>query len=796
MTQSIQAEVKKAKVNPLLLPGVAIMQRLRMPIKLSTLSLLLVIPLLVVTYFELTSLMGDYATARSELDGVLVAQHVSDLAADVQLHRKASLGVFASGSEADTLRQQAVQHMQSDMATLEADFKVYPALAQTAEWDGVRTRLQGIQALNGAADASTWAAYSDAYDDLSAMMFRTAEKSTLALDPVDATYYLQDVLTGQMLDWHESLMLLQLQGGAWLAGKAGTAVTPELLLSMATHLDHSTHALQQRLQALDRADPGNGLSQFEPLLKQAQAYMQRAREVAGKAPLAADQVAYVAQGEQLQLAGHQFALEVGTLLRQQLEARKAHSLAQAFFLGSMAGLGLLAVGYLTLCFSVATVASMGALHDAIREGMHGNLATHVEVPGSDELAKISKEFEQMLNVLSTLVADVRSASSMVTHVGAQLVEDGHSLSQRTQSQAVSLEEATTNVGRVSDTVARNSEAAQEVSLMTKSLHAEAGNASTMMTQTVEGLGALKTTSDRMRDIIGTIDGIAFQTNLLALNAAVEAARAGEQGKGFAVVAAEVRGLARRSQSAAAEVRSLIAESSSRVSDTVDEIKAVSGLMTSLVTGISEIAYNVETMADGSAKQSIALSEVVQTVGDLDRVTIENSGLVERTSHRSARLMQRSRQLENAVTYIRLRQGTADEALAIVNRAYELVQAIGLDAAFPTFHDKNAEFIDRDLYIFVLDRHGTYRVMGADVTRVGTHLSQAAGIGDAALVLEDAWHRCEQGGGWVEYNITNPVTGDVRGKSSYVLPLNDQMLIGCGAYRSALTDSDDRSALGE
>jgi hypothetical protein len=326
--------------------------------------------------------------------------------------------------------------------------------------------------------------------------------------------------------------------------------------------------------------------------------------------------------------------------------------------------------------------------------------------------------------------------------------------------------------------------------MTKSLHAEAGNASVMMEQTVGGMTALKTTSERMREIIGTIDGIAFQTNLLALNAAVEAARAGEQGKGFAVVAAEVRSLARRSQSAAAEVRSLIAESSSRVVETVAEIQAVSGLMTSLVTGISEIAFNVEAMADGSARQSIALTEVVQAVGDLDRVTIENSGLVDRTSHRSNRLMQRSRQLESAVTYIRLRQGTADEAMALTNKAFDLLQSVSCEEASSAFHDKNGEFIDRDLYVFVFDRRGVYRVMGADFNRVGSSLFDAPGV-DAQQLLDDAWHRCEQGGGWVEYNIINPVSGDVRGKSSYVLPLNDELLVGCGAYRSALTDFDTK-----
>ena len=303
------------------------------------------------------------------------------------------------------------------------------------------------------------------------------------------------------------------------------------------------------------------------------------------------------------------------------------------------------------------------------------------------------------------------------------------------------------------------------------------------------MAGLQATSERMREIIGTIDGIAFQTNLLALNAAVEAARAGEQGKGFAVVAAEVRSLARRSQSAAAEVRSLIADSSTKVSATVTEIESVGRLMGSLVTGISEIAQNIETMADGSAKQSIALAEVVQAVGDLDKVTIENSGLVDRTSHRSARLMQRSRQLENAVTYIKLRQGTADEALDITTRAHALVQSAGLEAASDIFHDPNGGFVDRDLYVFVFDRQGIYRVIGVDRKRVGTSLFDTPGV-DAQQLVDDAWHRCEQGGGWVEYNIINPATGDVRGKSSYVLPLNNELLIGCGAYRSALTDSDE------
>jgi signal transduction histidine kinase len=187
------------------------------------------------------------------------------------------------------------------------------------------------------------------------------------------------------------------------------------------------------------------------------------------------------------------------------------------------------------------------------------------------------------------------------------------------------------------------------------------------------------------------------------------------------------------------------------------------------------------MADGSVKQSIALAEVVQTVGDLDKVTIENSGLVDRTSHRSNRLMQRSRQLEEAVTYIKLRQGTTDEAMALATKALDLISRVGFDQAYASLHDKTGEFVDRDLYVFVFDRAGVYRVMGADVNRVGTTLFDAPGV-DAQQLLDDAWDRCAQGGGWVEYDIINIASGDVRSKASYVMPLDNERLVGCGAYR--------------
>jgi signal transduction histidine kinase len=315
------------------------------------------------------------------------------------------------------------------------------------------------------------------------------------------------------------------------------------------------------------------------------------------------------------------------------------------------------------------------------------------------------------------------------------------------------------------------------------MQAAVEKAGSTMQDSVKSMHNLQSTASHMTEIIGTIDAIAFQTNILALNAAVEAARAGEQGRGFAVVASEVRSLAQRSQEASSQVRSLIANSSEQVSASVADISQAGVQIQKLVTGIREISQQIQSIANDSLTQSNALTAVVQTVGNLDQMSTENAALVDRTGHRSSRLMQRSQQLDEAVSHIMLRQGTADQAMRLTQMAYEHLKKVGFEQASRDFHDKSGPFVDRDLYIFVFDRQGVYRVMGADKSKVGTSLHDVQGV-DAQKLITDSWYRCENGGGWVEYNIVNPQTGDVRGKASFVLPISNELLIGCGAYKSA------------
>jgi methyl-accepting chemotaxis protein len=765
------------------------MQRLTMPVKLFSLAGILVIPLLTISFFQLQRLYNDHDIARLESQGAETVRRLTDLVVQVQTHR-GQTNVILSGNPAPAAQRETTRgKLREAMAAVDAQVRDAPRLGLDEPWPKLRSRLEPLLQVGAVADrAAVFAEHTARVDDLRRLVLYAGETSGLLLDPVAETYFLMTIVVDRLIPWIEQMGLARGAGAGLLARSDATPQQVLPAASGASIIGVQMVRIGEIMESLQRAG--------EPMPKSwgaaqsaARSFNELIQTALGTGTVNGDLAAFFAAGTRAIDAAIALQQEANTRLIELLDARAGASMRLLVMLAVLFGAAILCTLYIIASFFRATVDSLNNMRDVMHKGTEGNLAERVAIRGSDELAEIAREFEQMLMTLSSLVADVRSAAALVTHVGDMLVEDAQNLSDRTQAQAASLEQATANVSNISDDVTRNSDAASQVSTTTRGLHGEADEAGSLMHETINNLGPLQQTTARMSEIIGTIDGIAFQTNILALNAAVEAARAGEAGRGFAVVASEVRNLAHRSQQAAAEVRQLIAESSDRVGATVADIDRVGRLMDSLVRGIREATTQVAGIAEVSARQSVALKEVVQAVGDLDRVTSQNSALVERTGHRSHRLTARSRQLLDAVAHIRLREGTADEAHELAVRAAEHFKAVGFDRASRDFHDRSGVWLDRDLYVFGLDRAGTYRIMGADIAKVGSSVHQAQGV-DGAKLVKDAWYRAEQGGGWVEYNIVNPVTGDVRGKSSFVIPVADDLLLGCGAYRSAITGDLD------
>jgi len=285
----------------------------------------------------------------------------------------------------------------------------------------------------------------------------------------------------------------------------------------------------------------------------------------------------------------------------------------------------------------------------------GDLSHSVPHTGSDEIGHLLGQMDTMRSNLHRVISQVRSGSDAIASAASEVATGTLDLSNRTESQASSLEETAAASEELASTVQHNADNANQAKHLATSASDVASRGGAAVTQVVQTMEAINTSSRKIVDIIGVIDGIAFQTNILALNAAVEAARAGEQGRGFAVVASEVRSLAGRSAEAAREIKTLITDSVDKVGVGTAQVAQAGVTMQEIVAGIQRVADIVGEIAAASSEQSIGIAQINQAVTQLDGVTQQNAALVEETSAASSALQEQARDLAALAASFKLEQ---------------------------------------------------------------------------------------------------------------------------------------------
>jgi len=277
-------------------------------------------------------------------------------------------------------------------------------------------------------------------------------------------------------------------------------------------------------------------------------------------------------------------------------------------------------------------AEQQAVVDGLAQGLSnlsdGDLTFRLNTGFAAEYEKLRADFNAAMVKLQSAMSGIVGASSGIRSGTREISEASENLARRTEQQAASLEETAAALDEITVTVRQTADGAERARQSMAATQGDAERGGMVVSQAVQAMGAIETSSDEIAKIIGVIDEIAFQTNLLALNAGVEAARAGESGRGFAVVASEVRALAQRSAEAAKEIKTLISASSEQVGKGVELVAQTGEALQRIVAQVTEVNAVIATIAASAKEQAIGLAEVNVAVNQMDQVTQQNAAMVE------------------------------------------------------------------------------------------------------------------------------------------------------------------------
>ena len=293
----------------------------------------------------------------------------------------------------------------------------------------------------------------------------------------------------------------------------------------------------------------------------------------------------------------------------------------------------------------------------VTEGMErmvaGDLTQGVEVRSSDELGRMARDFNNLLDRFQALFGQLREASSQVASGATELSATAGEVG-RTAGEIAAFSEGQRRASE--NTSAAMTEFAASIQEVAQNIQAS-GSATEAMVKatddgaqqgaaTVKAMQAIREATQEMVRAVAVIQDIARQTNLLSLNAAIEAAKAGVHGKGFAVVAEEVRKLAERSAEAARQIGNLITQTEEAMREGILTVEATEG-------AIRTLQANIQGVAAAAREISVATEEQGRTSDEVARQVQESALATERSAAASTELAQTVEEVNRTAEHLSL-----------------------------------------------------------------------------------------------------------------------------------------------
>ena len=278
-------------------------------------------------------------------------------------------------------------------------------------------------------------------------------------------------------------------------------------------------------------------------------------------------------------------------------------------------------------------------------------APSVNYPG--EFEKIKQNILTIENELGATLSSMNSSSDEVLSGSGLMSEGSQTLADGTTKQAAAIQQISATIADVTSKVAATAQNAAKAGEISRQTEEEVNRQDTSISNMVNAMNEISTTSREIEKIIKTIEDISFQTNILALNAAVEAARAGDAGKGFAVVADEVRNLANKSAEAAKSTTALISASINAVENGSKIAAETAESMKKVKEKTAETGELIVLIADASAEQTESINEINNGIEQVSQVVQMNSATAEETAASCEELTGQSKLLKDQIARFRV-----------------------------------------------------------------------------------------------------------------------------------------------
>ncbi|RKZ73325.1 MAG: hypothetical protein DRQ57_14765 [Gammaproteobacteria bacterium] len=280
----------------------------------------------------------------------------------------------------------------------------------------------------------------------------------------------------------------------------------------------------------------------------------------------------------------------------------------------------------------------------------GDLTQQIETDYVGTFEQLKNDINTTVTKLTEVITAMLQTAKIVNSESDQISQRNFNLSKRTGSQAASLEETAATMQQMTATVEQNAAHTIQAAKLADQAKQKAKSGGEIINSTIQAMAKISQSSQKISDIIGVINEIAFQTNLLSLNAAVEAAHAGEQGRGFAVVATEVRNLAQRSAKAAKEIKALIQDSTVKVEEGTKLANQSGEILDKIVFSSRKVSDIISEIAAATQQQSAGIHQINTAMLQMDNVTQQNAALAGEASSTGNLVKEQAQKLEEQVAF--------------------------------------------------------------------------------------------------------------------------------------------------